>query len=65
MFRELRNIIKNELVRIAWLVEVLLVVVWLDATHDLGHCIVKLGVSTEFLPFLSVLVLVCHGIITS
>ena len=60
MFGELRDIVENELVGVSQLIELLLVGVGHNTTDDLGDCVVKLGVTTEFLPLLSILMLICH-----
>ena len=60
MLRELRNVVKDELVGVTQLVQLLLVGVGHDTTNDLGHGVVELGMTTEFLPLLSVLMLICH-----
>lgn len=60
VFGVLRNIIENELVGISNNIILALLVVRLYTSHDFGHCVVELRVTTEFLAFLCVLVLICH-----
>jgi len=60
VLRELRNVVKNELVGVTQLVQLLLIGVGHDTTDDLGDGVIKLGVTTEFLPLLSVLMLISH-----
>ena len=60
MLGELGNVIKDELVGVSKLVQLLLVGVGHDTTDDLGDGVIKLGVTTEFLPLLCVLMLICH-----
>ena len=62
MLRELRNVVKNELVGVTLLVLLFLGRVGHDATDNLGNCIVELRVTTEFFAFLCVLMLICHSI---
>jgi hypothetical protein len=57
---ELRDVVEDELVGVAQLVELLLVRVGHHTADDLGHGVVELGVTTEFLPLFRVLVLICH-----
>lgn len=60
MLGELGNVVKDELVGVSKLVQLLLIGVGHDTTDNLGDGIIKLGVTTEFLPLLCVLVLICH-----
>ena len=60
MLRELRNVVKDELVGVTQLVQLFLVGVGHDTTDNLGNGVIELGMTTEFLPLLSVLMLICH-----
>ena len=60
MLGELGNVVKDELVGVSKLVQLLLIGVGHDTTDNLGDGIIKLGVTTEFLSLLCVLVLICH-----
>ena len=60
MFGELRDVVENELVGVSQLIKLLLVRVGHHTTDDLGDGVVELGVTTEFLPLLSILMLICH-----
>ena len=60
MLRELRDVVEDDLVGVSLLVEILLVGVWHDATHNLCDGVVELRVTTELLPLLRVLMLICH-----
>jgi hypothetical protein len=57
---ELRDIVEDDLVGVSLLIEIFLVGVGHDATDDLGHGVVELRVTTELLPLLGVLMLICH-----
>jgi hypothetical protein len=56
----LRNVIENNLVGVSLLIEFFLVGVGHDTTDNLGDGVVELGVTTELLPLLGVLELICH-----
>lgn len=60
MLGELGNVVKDELVGVSKLVQLLLVGVGHDTTDDLGDGVIELGVTTEFLPLLCVLMLISH-----
>lgn len=60
MFRELGNVVENQLVGVSRLIDFFLVRVGHHATNDLGDGVLELRVTSELLPFLCVLVLVCH-----
>ena len=59
---ELRDVVEDQLVGVSLLVELLLVGVGHDATDDLSDGVVELRVTTELLPLLGVLMLICHCI---
>ena len=59
---ELRDVVEDQLVGVALLVELLLVGVGHDATDDLSDGVVELRVTTELLPLLGILMLICHCI---
>jgi len=63
MFGVLGNVVENELVRVTGLIKVFLVGVWHYTADNLGDCVIELGVTTEFLPLLGVLVLICHALL--
>ena len=65
VFRELRDVVQYQLVGVSQLVQVLLAGVRNHTAHDFGVGVFELGVTAEFLPFLAVLVLVCHIVIGS
>ena len=60
MLGELGNVVKDELVGVSKLVQLLLIGVGHDTTDDLGDGVIELGVTTELLPLLGVLELICH-----
>lgn len=60
MFRELRNVIKNELIGVPELVQFLLLMVGDDAADDLGLGVFELRVPSELLSLLLISKLVCH-----
>lgn len=55
MFRELRNIVKDQLVRVSQLVKLLLLGVWWDCAHYLGVSVFEIWVSSKLLSLLWVL----------
>ena len=59
VFRELRDIVKHELVWVSQSVKVLLTVVGDDTTDDLGLGVLELRVSSELLSLLLVWELIC------
>ncbi len=60
MLGELRDVVEDELVGVTGDVLVLLLGVGHHRADDLRHGVVELRVTTEFLPLLRVLVLICH-----
>ena len=62
MLGELRDVVEDQLVGVSLLIELLLVGIGHDATDDLSDGVVELGVTTELLPLLGVLMLICHCI---
>lgn len=63
MFRELRNVVEDELVRVPQLIDFLLLWVGDDAAHDLGLSVFELCVTSELLSLLLVGKLVCHYLV--
>ena len=60
MFGELRDVIEDELVGVSQLIQLLLSGVGHDCTDNLGDSVLELGVTTEFLSLLGVLISICH-----
>ena len=63
MLGELRNVVKDESVRVSDNVVLALLSIWLHTGYNLSDGVLELGMTTEFLSLLCVLILICHIVV--